>query len=527
MASYGWLFLLGAVPCYLLTHVALHLGRHFRILDWPDKERKLHARATPRTGGPAVFVTVVGVIAGCHLGGWGWCADEASARYTLLLLISAGFLCALGLWDDKWGMHARRKLILQTAAILPFAVWGRSETTAALFGYQMDFAWLAIPVILFWLVACTNFVNLVDGLDGLAGTVGLIVSVTIAVLAWLHELQNPLCLSIVLAGALVGFLMHNWPPAKIFLGDSGSLPLGFLVGALSLEASAKKAAGLTLAVPLVLLSIPMFDTSMAILRRKLNGLRIGSGDRAHIHHCLRDRGLTPTQTLLAIGAMCLVTAGGVLAATVLNNDWVALAVCALLLTVLVTGRLFGFNEMSLLVRHVRTIGAFVLDIPRELRGRFLLIRLQKAAADGRLDLWRSALDRVRDLNGWELHFVFEQVAPPCEVARLVWIGEAEPHHAAETWQVQIAVPRDPGLTTTMCATGPLSGDVTARSLQELVDLFAVLCRHWPVPNEAQFATTADATDGARLDGPVILTPKFLRQDGRPATAADDVEYDAA
>jgi UDP-GlcNAc:undecaprenyl-phosphate/decaprenyl-phosphate GlcNAc-1-phosphate transferase len=527
MASYGWLFLLGAVPCYLLTHVALHLGRHFRILDWPDKERKLHARATPRTGGPAIFVTVVSVVAGCHLGGWGWCTDEASGRFTLMLLISAGFLCALGLWDDKWGMHARRKLLLQTAAIIPFAVWGRSETTAALFGYQMDFAWLAIPVTLFWLVACTNFVNLVDGLDGLAGTVGLIVSATIAVLAWLHDLATPLCLSLVLAGALVGFLVHNWPPARIFLGDSGSLPLGFLVGALSLEAAAKKATGLTLAVPLVLLSIPMFDTSMAILRRKLNGLRIGSGDRAHIHHCLRDRGLTPTQTLLAIGAMCLITAAGVLAATVLNNDWIALAVCALLLTVLVSGRLFGFNEMSLLIRHVGTAGSFLREIPRELNARFLLLRMQKAAAEGRLDLWRSALDRARRLNAWELHFAFEQVSPKSEIARLVWVGEMPAQDLKETWQVQISVPREPGLTSTMRATGPLSGDVTAQSLQELVDLFAVLCRNWPVPGEMQLAAATDLKDGSRPEGPVILTPQFLRSEERPVSAKDKLEHDAA
>lgn len=524
MASYGWLFLLGAVPCYFLTHVALHLGRHFRILDWPDKERKLHARATPRTGGPAIFITLVLVVTGCHLAGVGWCTDENSSRFTLMLLISGGFLCALGLWDDKWGMHARRKLILQTAAIVPFAVWGRSATTAALFGYQVDFAWLAIPVILFWLVACTNFVNLVDGLDGLAGTVSLIVTTTVAVLAWLHDLDNPMCLSIVLAGTLVGFLMHNWPPARIFLGDSGSLPLGFLIGALSLEASAKKAAGLTLAVPLVLLSVPMFDTSMAILRRKLNGLRIGNGDRAHIHHCLRDRGLTPTQTLLAIGAMCLVTAGGVLGATALNNDWVALAVCGLLLTVLVAGRLFGFNEMSLLGRHVGALWSFVLSIPREIHGRFLVIRLQRAAADGRLDLWRSALDRVRDLDGWELQFVFEQTSPRCEVARLVWVGENASIKPAESWQVQITVPRKSNLMTSLHAAGPLSEEVTAQSLQELVDLFAVLCRYWPIPAESSGETTIEHL---RLEGPVILTPKFLRLEQPKHKTVDDLESDAA
>src|SRR5262249_59995404 len=122
--------------------------------------------------------------------------------------------------------------------------------------------------------ACSKFVNLVGGLDGLAGSVGLIVSLAVAVLAWWNQVPTAAVLALSLAGAVVGFLAFNWPPARIFLGDSGSLPLGFLVGALSLEAAAKKAAGLTLAVPVVLLSIPMFDTSMAILRRKLNGRKI-------------------------------------------------------------------------------------------------------------------------------------------------------------------------------------------------------------------------------------------------------------
>src|SRR5207253_178463 len=146
-------------------------------------------------------------------------------------------------------------------------------------------------------------------------------------------------------------LLHNWPPARIFLGDSGSLPLGFLVGALAIEASVKKAAGLTLAVPFVLLSIPMFDTSMAILRRKLNGRKIGQGDRAHIHHLLRDRGLTPTQTLLAIGSMCLATATAAILATIYRNDLIAVALCCGLLALLIAGRVFGFDELVLLSRH--------------------------------------------------------------------------------------------------------------------------------------------------------------------------------
>src|SRR5262249_35814366 len=151
----------------------------------PDKQRKRHARATPRTGGMALCAALIlGVIET-------WCfhssrltADPATGPYTVFLLLSAALLCGLGLWDDKFGMHARSKFFWQTAAILPFVCWGRSTASADLFGWHLNFAWLAVPLVLFWLVSCTNFVNLVDGLDGLAGSVGLIVSLAVAVLAW-------------------------------------------------------------------------------------------------------------------------------------------------------------------------------------------------------------------------------------------------------------------------------------------------------------------------------------------------------
>src|SRR5262249_16923278 len=150
-----------------------------------DKQRKLHARATPRTGGLAVCGALL-LAAGetVLFQAWGAPAEADPFRFTPWLLLSASLLCGLGLWDDKFGMRARHKFLCQTLAVLPFVLWGRSTINADLFGWRLDLAWLALPVILFWLVACTNFVNLVDGLDGLAGSVGLIVSLSVAAMAW-------------------------------------------------------------------------------------------------------------------------------------------------------------------------------------------------------------------------------------------------------------------------------------------------------------------------------------------------------
>ena len=231
-------------------------------------------------------------------------------------MISTVLLCGLGLYDDKYGMRAGAKFLLQTLAVLPFVCWGQTNTNAHLFGVQIHLTWLAVPVCMLWLVSCANFVNLVDGLDGVGSSLGLIVSLAIAALAWWNGQAEMCLLATILCGALMGFLCFNLPPARIFLGDSGSLPLGFLVGALALEASVKKAAGLTLAIPVVLLSgADVFDASAAIVRRKLNGRHIGQGDREHIHHVLRDRGLSPSQTLLRICLMCSITAAAVLVST--------------------------------------------------------------------------------------------------------------------------------------------------------------------------------------------------------------------
>lgn len=340
-----WLVLTAMVVSYVLTYPSIAIGRNWRILDIPDGQRRLHRRATPCTGGLPVFLTMlVGV---CLLG--------AFDRFSLGLLSSMGLLCAVGLWDGRWGMQAWSKFCCQVVCVLPFVVWGRDLSSISLFGWHTHSDWLATPIVLFWLVACTNFVNLIDGLDGLATAVSLVAALAIAALAWLDGAPQVAALALMLAGALVGFLVHNWPPAKVFLGDCGSLPLGFLIGALSLEATAKKTTGLTLSLPLAIMSIPLFDTSMAILRRRLAGRAIGQADREHIHHCLCRHGLSSTQALLAIAGMCTGTAGSAIVATILNNDWIALASCAILWGALIGWRVFGYAEVQLLWDQVRSL----------------------------------------------------------------------------------------------------------------------------------------------------------------------------
>jgi UDP-GlcNAc:undecaprenyl-phosphate GlcNAc-1-phosphate transferase len=489
-----------------LTRVAAHVGRRFDILDHPDQDRKFHPRATPRTGGLALCLTVV---AGFALLAWqrpGWgIASWQPPSYVLWLALTTALLCGLGLWDDKYGMQARTKFGWQILAILPFACSGGTTTGIDLLGWHLGSAQITIPLILFWLVSCTNFVNLIDGLDGLAGTVGLIAAVAVAVMATLDGLTEITLLATVLAGALLGFLAHNWPPARVFLGDSGSLPLGFLVGALSLEASAKKAAGLTLVVPLVLLGVPIFDTSMAILRRKLNGRNIGQGDRAHIHHCLRDRGLSSTQTLLAIGGLCVATAAGAVLSTALDNSWIAIGTGGTLVAFLVASRVFGFYETMLLVRHAREIVAFLRRVPRVLRVRFEIVRLADSATAGQPDLWERIVSLARTLPGGEVEFLCEHIPSGRELCALTCLNDVPIDSDSPVWHVSYVVPRGDGILARGEARGGRPADADSLPYQELAELLAVLCRDWPIETPELRYPPPEAEEMSSEE-PAILSP---------------------
>ena len=525
MMSVAVMFVASVAQAWLLTICALSLGRRFRILDFPDKDRKLHARATPRTGGLAVCgALLLGVAESLLLQLTAPASDGGSFRFTLCLALSTSLLCGLGLWDDRFGMRAGIKFLWQTLAVLPFVLWGRSVASADLFGWHLDSAWLAAPVVLFWLVACTNFVNLVDGLDGLAGSVGLIVSLSVAVMAWWHQLSELCLLTMMLSGALLGFLCFNWPPARIFLGDCGSLPLGFLVGALALEASAKKAAGLTLAVPIVLLSIPIFDTSMAVLRRKLNGRRIGKGDRAHIHHVLQDRGFSPTATLLWIAGMCLATAAAGVAATILGSDWIALALCAILLGALVAGRVFGFNEAMLLVRHIRAVGEFLSAAPRWLRAKFVVVRLEETLAAGELELWYKIVKRAMRSNALSIEFDCEHAPSRKNLGSLAWSAPLTRVAGTSEWQLQYRARRQNGVEARVQARGEAPRSGRLDSLHELSELLAALCENWPLA-DAEAEPTASA-GGTPADAR-ILTGNWREPPIAAHEPATRISHDAA
>jgi UDP-GlcNAc:undecaprenyl-phosphate GlcNAc-1-phosphate transferase len=329
----------------ILTPIVRAIARRWGALDRPDGERKLHRRIVPLWGGVAVYLaTVLGLLI-AHCGAFG--AGDALTHLSLLVVAVGGLICAVGAIDDRYHLRARVKLVLQIAAVLPVVLLGYSIDRIVTFGYPIDLGWLGAPLTVLWLVGCINALNLLDGMDGLATTVGLSTAAMLGIIATSMGNLHVAAIAAVLAGALAGFLPYNLPQASIFLGDSGSMIIGFMVGILGFQGALKTSATLSIAAPAVVMALPLFDTVLAVFRRKLTGRRFDSPDRQHIHHRLLDRGLTPWQALCVIGALCLLSGGGATAATIFRNDALAWITALTLIVAMIRLRLFGHHELAL------------------------------------------------------------------------------------------------------------------------------------------------------------------------------------
>ena len=302
MYSLLFLGLVSFVLTLVLTPLVRNLFNGWGLMDRPDGIRKQHSLSVPRVGGIA--------IASSYLLAFGFLLLLRPNATSIVkeglpnivrLLPAVALIFAIGLVDDLFGLRAPPKFCGQIAASL-LAYWAGIHVQA--FGGYQFAGWLSLPLTVFWLVLCSNAVNLVDGLDGLAAGVGLVASVTM-LLAALSQNNVPLALATVpLVGCLSGFLRYNYNPATIFLGDSGSLLIGFLLGCYGVLWSQKSATILGMTAPLMALALPLLDTGLAIARRFLRSAPIFSGDRGHIHHRLLDRGFSPRKVALILYGTC-------------------------------------------------------------------------------------------------------------------------------------------------------------------------------------------------------------------------------
>ncbi|MBM7615118.1 glycosyltransferase family 4 protein [Alkaliphilus hydrothermalis] len=292
MEKYIIAFLIALMTSYILTPYAIKIAHRIGAIDVPKDNRRVHKTPIPRLGGLAIFsafviTSLVMIPVNKQLAG---------------ILVGASMIVLIGIIDDVKQISAKYKLVVQIAAALVVIYSGvRIEYFSnPLNRGLIKVGIYSVPMTLFWIVGITNAVNLIDGLDGLAAGVSSIASITLAVIAFSNGQPEAALLLLILAGGALGFLPHNFNPAKIFMGDTGSLLIGFVLATVSVAGVIKSATVIAVAIPVLALGIPVFDTAFAIARRLVNRRPIMEADKGHLHHKLLDRGLSQKQTVLVL-----------------------------------------------------------------------------------------------------------------------------------------------------------------------------------------------------------------------------------
>ncbi|MBM7543074.1 glycosyltransferase family 4 protein [Amphibacillus cookii] len=287
---------LGIAICFILaltiTPIVKKIAFIIGAVDRPNN-RKIHAKIMPRLGGLAIFSSFM----------IGFFIFNPDSPYVWSILIGAILITAIGIIDDVYELAARYKFFVQTISALVVVLGGVEITYVNLpFDYAIDLGYLSIPITVLWIVGITNAINLIDGLDGLAAGVSTIALITIAGLALSLSDMFVAFVSLLLIGSTLGFLVFNFHPAKIFMGDTGALFLGYMIGVLSVLGF-KNATLFSLIVPIAILGVPILDTIFAIIRRVVHKKPLYAPDKMHLHHCLFNLGFSHRQTVILIYAM--------------------------------------------------------------------------------------------------------------------------------------------------------------------------------------------------------------------------------
>ncbi len=333
-AIYFATFAIAALVTSFATPLIVLLATHLGVIDHGREERRVHDVPTPRIGGVAVFFgfacalfAVLGFALASpfallpsgthdtHAKQLELLTDQFATVHQLVgLLFGSLLVLGIGVWDDIMGMRPRNKFVAQVLVALISLFYGFIITGVTNpFDHNpntnwIEFPlWLGVPITLLWYVGMMNAINFIDGLDGLLAGVTVISSIFIFAISVLHANPVVALVVIALAGSALGFLPYNFNPARIFLGDAGSLFIGYVFATVSIIGASKQAIAISVVVPLFVLALPVLDTAAAIVRRALAGKRITEADRGHFHHQLIFRfGLNVRQAVLLIYAVCFV-----------------------------------------------------------------------------------------------------------------------------------------------------------------------------------------------------------------------------
>ena len=413
-------FLLSLALTPLVCKWSLRLG----WVDLPDRCRKQHAAATPRTGGVAVMLSYLGAYALLlllPLQGSGVIASQLGTVWRLMPAVLLVFLT--GLVDDWRDLKPWQKICGQLAsAALAYAAGVRISSVA---GMEIP-EWWSLPLTVAWLILCSNAFNLIDGMDGLAAGVGITATVTTFIAGMLHGDLTLGLATAPLASCLIGFLRYNFSPASIFLGDSGSLSIGFLLGCYAVIWCEKSATMLGVAAPAMALALPLFEVALSVVRRFVRAAPIFTGDHGHIHHLLLERGFTPRRAALLLYGVCGLGAVLSLLGSTLGTRYAALVIVVFGAGAWIGVRVLGYAELEAAQRFLREGLRPTLSAHVQL---MLLERSLKSAAT--IEQCWHALERAAHSLGYS-HMV-------ARLAGREFATAAERVRTATYWQMRLNI----------------------------------------------------------------------------------------
>ena len=448
------------VVCFVLTPFFRDFFGFLGIVDRPDSHRKAHVRPIPRVGGVALIVAYFVAFVTLALGWWQGLFDprDPSIRLVVKLCPAIVLIFAVGFYDDLLGLSPWRKLAGQFAAAM-YASWvGIRLATPA--GYTGPA--IAIDLIgIFWLVLCSNAFNLIDGLDGLATGVALIASASLLLAALIHHNPGLALVITPLIGALLGFLYYNFNPASVFLGDCGSLLIGFLLGCYGLMWNQHANTGLGMFAPFVALAFPVFEVALSIFRRFVRNRPIFGSDRNHIHHRILSLGVSHRNTaLLLYGVAALVAAVAVLQ-TILQPRFVTVLLALFVVAGYVGLRSLRYPEFDILAKCL-----FAGGFRRALRTSIHLHEYEEflTAANTVEECWSVLKNTCREAN---FSYVSMRVNGRCFEDELQpALRLARRLHVSFSRSDEAAFGHDPSITTQAMLIAPL-----AERLQEKLSSF--------------------------------------------------------
>ena len=435
MLTYLILFVISSLSTLLLTPLVRRKARQWGSIAVPDLGRHIHATPTPRLGGIAIYLGFLFALSIIPLSG-NLLSDIFATNFSriLALLLPATLIFAFGIYDDFHSASAPLKILFQTIAATSLYFSGlRIDNLSSPFGgfWKLPLL-LSFALTALWVILITNAFNLIDGIDGLAAGASIFALFSILVFSIAQGNPEISLLSITLLGAVLGFLRYNFNPATIFLGDSGSLFLGFMAAALSLAGSQKGSTIVAIAIPLVSFGLPLTEAGLSLARRFLSGAPLLAGDRGHIHHRLLDRGLTQRQAAILLYAVCaLFSLFGLMLLNPQRN------IGALVFFIVGVGLILGvqhlrYPEFSELGSQIRR------SVHRRRRTIAANVRLRRLVTD--LDQVTSFDELIAALTRLPISDEFDAIRLEVASGATLWNWERDAQHypiEAQTWRLTV------------------------------------------------------------------------------------------